>query len=167
MDDTAGAMTPIVEPGRNCWRIGRATRAAAVVDAADYFHLIRGVFERSRKRILLIGWDFDVRTPLEPDDEGKGESLGHYMLRLAAADPQRDIAILKWSFGALKQWLRPRGAVMLTRWAMTKSIRYRFDSAHPLGCSHHQKIAVIDDAFAVCGGIDFSSGPIVALPRRR
>lgn len=158
MAKAAGPMTPIVEPGRNCWRIGRAIRAAAVIDAANYFHLIKGAFEQAERRILLIGWDFDIRTPLEPDDQGRGESLGHFMLRLAAAKPERDIAILKWSFGALKQWVRPRSALMLTRWAMTKSIRYRFDSAHPLGCSHHQKIAVIDEAMAVCGGIDLSSG---------
>src|SRR5690606_34887597 len=31
-----------------------------------------------------------------------------------------------------------------------------FDSAHPVGCSHHQKIAVIDDKLAVCGGIDMT-----------
>jgi phosphatidylserine/phosphatidylglycerophosphate/cardiolipin synthase-like enzyme len=27
---------------------------------------------------------------------------------------------------------------------------------HPVGCSHHQKIAVIDDKLAVCGGIDMT-----------
>ena len=128
-----------------------------MVDAASYFHFIREAIEQAQRRILLIGWDFDVRTPLEPDERGRGESLGQFMLRMAKARPDRDIAILKWSFGALKQWLRPSAAVMLLRWAMTRSIRYRFDSAHPPGCSHHQKIAVIDNCFAVCGGIDMSS----------
>ncbi len=27
---------------------------------------------------------------------------------------------------------------------------------HPAGCSHHQKIVVIDDSFAICGGIDMT-----------
>lgn len=148
---------PIVEAGRNCWRIERSHRVSVVVDAAAYFHFIREAIEQSEQRVLLIGWDFDVRTPLEPDGEGGGESLGQFMLRMAKARPDRDIAILKWSFGALKQWMRPSAAMMLLRWASTKSIRYRFDSAHPPGCSHHQKIVVIDNCFAVCGGIDMSS----------
>jgi phosphatidylserine/phosphatidylglycerophosphate/cardiolipin synthase-like enzyme len=153
----AGGLTPIVEPGRNCWRIERAGRATVVVDAAAYFHFVREAMEAAEHRILLIGWDFDVRTPLEPDDHGRGETLGQFMLRIAKAKSSRDIAILKWSFGALKQWVRPSAAIMLIRWARTRSIRYRFDSAHPAGCSHHQKIVVIDDNFAVCGGIDMSS----------
>ncbi len=44
----------------------------------------------------------------------------------------------------------------LLRWKRTKSINYRFDSSHPVGCSHHQKIVVIDDRLAACGGIDIA-----------
>lgn len=148
---------PIVREGVNCWRVERARRAAVIVDAADYYHVIRTAMRQASKRILLIGWDFDVRIPLEPDAKGRGESLGRFMLRLARINPGRDIAILKWSFGAMKQWLRPRAAWTLLRWKATRAIRFRFDSAHPPGCSHHQKIAVIDDCFAVCGGIDIST----------
>lgn len=150
-------LTPIVRVGANCWRVERAARAAVIVDAADYYHVIRIAMREASKRILLIGWDFDVRIPLEPDEKGRGESLGRFMMRLARERPDRDIAILKWSFGAMKQWLRPRAAWTLLRWRATRAIRYRFDSAHPPGCSHHQKIAVIDDCFAVCGGIDIST----------
>ena len=156
-DGKAVMRQPLVIPGQNCWRIARAGRATVVVDAARYYHFVREAMEQADRRILLIGWDFDVRIPLEPDEAGQGETLGHFMLRLAREKPTRDIAILKWSFGALKQWMRPSAAIMLLRWAATKSIRYRFDSAHPAGCSHHQKIVVIDDCFAVCGGIDMST----------
>jgi len=45
----------------------------------------------------------------------------------------------------------------LIRWGMSKSIDFKFDSAHPVGCSHHQKIVVVDEKFAVCGGIDMTS----------
>ncbi len=154
---SANDIAPIVAPGRNCWRIEQADRATVVIDAARYYHFIREAMEAARYRIMLIGWDFDVRISLEPDGRGGGESLGAFLLRLAREQPLRDIAILKWSFGALKQWMRPSAAVMLLRWAATRAIRYRFDSAHPAGCSHHQKIVVIDDCFAVCGGIDMST----------
>src|SRR5690606_32254252 len=35
-------------------------------------------------------------------------------------------------------------------------IDLKFDNAHPVGCSHHQKIVIIDDRLAVCGGIDMT-----------
>lgn len=150
------SLSPILEAGRNCWRIERSARASAVVDAADYYHYIREAMLAARRRILIIGWDFDTRITLEPDENGEGESLGHFFLRLARENPARQIDILKWSFGALKQFLRPRSAWMLLRWQLTRAIDFRFDSFHPMGCSHHQKIVVIDERFAVCGGIDIS-----------
>lgn len=154
-DDTGPA--PIVEVGRNCWRIERAERAAVVVDAADYYHFVREAMEAARHRILLIGWDFDTRISLEPDAHGGGETLGDFMLRLARQNPARTIRLLKWSFGAYKQFLRPRTAWTLWRWQRTRAIEFRFDSAHPPGCSHHQKVVIIDDSLAVCGGIDTST----------
>ncbi|MBU7588847.1 MAG: phospholipase [Sphingopyxis terrae] len=151
------ALTPIVEEGRNCWRIERANKARMIVDAADYYALLVRLMERAKERILLIGWDFDPRIALTPDDAGKGESLGHFLLRLAHAKPDRDIDILRWNFGGLKQFLMPRIVSMVLRWKVTRSISFRLDSAHPTGCSHHQKVAVFDDHLAVCGGIDVSS----------
>ncbi len=45
----------------------------------------------------------------------------------------------------------------LARWWPHRRIDFKFDTNHPLGCSHHQKIVVIDDRVAVCGGIDMTS----------
>lgn len=150
-------LKPIVETGRNCWRIERAARASVVVDAADYYHFIREAMEQAERRILLIGWDFDTRISLEPRPTGSGKTLGDFLLDLARVKPARKIDILKWNFGALKQLLRPSALAMLYRWHRTRAITFKFDSAHPKGCSHHQKIVVIDDCFAVCGGIDTST----------
>lgn len=150
-------MKPIVEGGRNCWRIGRAERATVIVDAADYYHAIGNAMAEAERRILIIGWDFDTRIPLEPDERGKGETLGHFFVRLVREKPRREIDVLKWNFGALKQFFRPAAAFWLYRWWRTRKIEMRFDSAHPVGCSHHQKIVVIDNALAACGGIDIST----------
>src|SRR3546814_10998282 len=76
------------------------------------------------------------------------------MLRLAKNCPDRDIDILRWNFGGLKQLVMPRIVAMLVRWKVTRSISFRLDSAHPVGCSHHQKVAVFDEHLAVCGGND-------------
>ncbi len=148
-------MDPILVPGRNCWRIEPCERASAIVDAADYYHLAREAMSAARSRILVIGWDFDVRIRLEP--EGSSErTLGEFLLELARQDPGRRIAILKWSFGAMKQLLRPSALWMLWKWHRSGAIEFRLDAAHPPGCSHHQKILVLDDRLAVCGGIDIS-----------
>lgn len=150
-------LKPIVVEGRNCWRIERADKARMIVDAADYFALLERLMADARQRILLIGWDFDPRIALKPDKDGKGEPLGDYLLRLAHENPDRDIDILRWNFGGLKQFAMPRILSMVARWKLTRSISFRLDSAHPVGCSHHQKVAVFDDHLAVCGGIDVGS----------
>ena len=148
---------PIVEAGRNCWRIVRAKQASVIVDAADYYRFIRAAMEAAERRIFIVGWDFDTRIALEPDERGKGESLGRFFLRLARENPDREIDVLKWNFGALKQFFRPAALVWLYRWWRTKRIEMRFDSAHPPGCSHHQKIVVIAGSLAACGGIAIST----------
>ncbi|PKP98958.1 MAG: phospholipase [Alphaproteobacteria bacterium HGW-Alphaproteobacteria-13] len=145
-------LDPIVVEGRNCWRIARADKARMIVDAADYFALLERLMEAARERILLIGWDFDPRISLRP--EGDAEPLGEFLLRLAKARPRRDIDILRWNFGGLKHFAVPRILAMIVRWKLTRAISFRLDSAHPVGCSHHQKVAVFDDHLAVCGGID-------------
>ena len=150
-------LAPIVVEGRNCWRIERAEKARMIVDAADYYALLERLMADAKQRILLIGWDFDPRIALRPGKDGKGEPLGDYLLRLAKEKPDRDIDILRWNFGALKQFAMPRILSMVARWKLTRSISFRLDSAHPVGCSHHQKVAVFDDHLAVCGGIDVGS----------
>ncbi len=150
-------LTPIVAQGRNCWRIARAEKASVIIDAADYYRIVAGVMEAAEKRIFIAGWDFDTRIPLLPDEHGKGETLGHFFLRLAKEKPQRQIDILKWNFGAMKQLLHSTSVLWLWRWERTKVIDFRFDHSHPVGCSHHQKIVVIDNRIAVCGGIDIAA----------
>ena len=154
---SADQLTPIVAQGRNCWRIARATHASVIVDAADYYRIIAAAMEAAQQRIFIVGWDFDTRIALSPDEHGQGETLGRFFLRLAKARPKRQIDILKWNFGALKQFFRPAAIVWLARWWRTEAIDFRFDSSHPPGCSHHQKIVVIDESLAACGGIDIST----------
>ena len=46
----------------------------------------------------------------------------------------------------------------LLRWWPQRRIDFKFDNVHPVGCSHHQKLVLIDSDFAVYGGIDLTSG---------
>lgn len=142
------------------WRHARANRAHVVVDAADYFDVIQAAMINAKQRIMLIGWDFDTRISLfrtRKKVDGPPKRLGEYIIWLADRSPDLEIKILKWNFGALKMFGRGSTLLDVARWAMHPQIELKLDSAHPLGCSHHQKIVVIDDQFAVCGGIDMTS----------
>ena len=150
-------LQPIVAAGRNIWRIERADKARLLIDAATYYHWIGKAFEKAQKMIFIAGWDFDTRIPLEPDEKGRGERLGGMFIRLAKRNPDLQIDVLKWNFGALKQFTRPAAVRWLWRWWRTDNIDFRLDSSHPFGCSHHQKIVVIDECLAACGGIDIST----------
>jgi len=147
----------VLDPGRNCWRIDRANRAAVIIDAADYFRLARQAMLRAKSQILLIGWDFDTRICLDYDaDDGAPTELGKFLTWLPKHRPELQIHILKWDLGAV--YLVGRGTTLLrlARWAASKQIHFKLDSSHPAGASHHQKIVVIDDALAFCGGIDMT-----------
>lgn len=147
-------MTELFDEGRNCWRTATADRAAVIIDACDYYRVIRQAMLEAKQRILIIGWDFDPRIVL--DRTARDETLGRFLLDLAKAKPNLAIRILKWDLGALKLLGRGTAWLWVLRWRMTKAIEFRLDSAHPVGCSHHQKIVVIDDVFAICGGIDMT-----------
>ncbi|WP_328597943.1 phospholipase D-like domain-containing protein [Croceibacterium soli] len=152
-----------VEPG--VWRYAKVKRAAVIVDAADYFALMQQAMLKARRRILMIGWDFDTRIHLAIGRRWWQKAwrrkcparLGSFILWLGRHRPNLDVLILKWSFGTLKFLKRGSMLLDLVRWKSHERIQFKFDNAHPVGCSHHQKIVVIDDSLAVCGGIDMTS----------
>lgn len=158
-DDKSPLMLePIVQSGRNCWRIAKSEKLAVIVDAADYYQHIAWAMERARSSIFIAGWDFDTRISLSPTDDGTGEPLGRFLLRLVRKRRELVIRILKWNVGAFKQFFKAKALYWLYRWWRAKRIDFRFDAAHPFGCSHHQKIVVIDECLAACGGIDITAG---------
>ena len=147
----------VFRPGENCWQIERADNAAVIVDACDYYRVIRQAMLQARHRIVIIGWDFNPRIKLDrTEDANQDETLGSFLFDLSERQPHVPILILKWNVGALKMLFRDGALAWLARLALKRSIRFKLDSAHPLGCSHHQKIVVIDDCFAICGGIDMT-----------
>ena len=152
-----------VEPG--VWRYAKASRASVIVDAEDYFALMQQAMLKAEKRIMLVGWDFDTRIHLAEGrrwydrikDAGYPVRLGSFLLWLARHRKGLDILILKWSVGWIQFVGRMGMLADLARMWPKKAIDFKFDTKHPIGCSHHQKIAVIDDNFAVCGGIDMTT----------
>jgi len=146
------------------WRFAKVDRAAVLIDAADYFAAMQEAMLKARYRIFLVGWDFDTRIHLAEGrrwwQRGFSEEypvrLGSFISWVVRHRPTLEIRMLKWSFGIFKFVVRGSMWWDLARWARHRRIDFKFDSAHPTGCSHHQKIAVLDNSLAVCGGIDMT-----------
>ncbi len=147
------------EEGRNCWRMARADRAALIVDGCDYFRIVRKAMLKAEKQILLIGWDLDTRIELD-EPGGKNDPpncLGPFVSWLVKHRPELKIYMLAWSGLAYSVLARGTTLVRMAAWRISPQIHFKLDYAHPTAGSHHQKIAVIDDALAFCGGIDITA----------
>jgi phosphatidylserine/phosphatidylglycerophosphate/cardiolipin synthase-like enzyme len=141
------------------WRVAQAARMSVIVDADDYFTNARLAMLKAKRRIMLIGWDFDARISLVSEGRGPGEpaAVGEFIYWLVERNPDLEVFLLRWDVGALKTVLRGSNLRTLFKWMRHPRIHTRLDSFHPAGASHHQKIVVIDDCLAFCGGIDMTS----------
>ena len=149
----------MLEPDRNVWRIERANRLSVIVDADRYFGVAREAFAAAKKRIMLVGWDFDARIPLVGDgvDVNGPETVGDFLYWLVERNPELELYLLRWDIGALKSIFRGKTLFTVWKWARHPRIHVKLDAHHPTGSSHHQKIVSIDDCLAFCGGIDMTA----------
>jgi len=149
----------VLEPGRNCWRIERADRLALIVDAKRYFHAVKDAILQARHSVYLIGWDFDTRILFEPEHqtlEGPNK-LGAFLRWFGKSHRDVNVYILKWDLGMIQALGRGMTPLVLLNWMTSKRIHFRLDGTHPRIAAHHQKIVVVDDRLAFCGGIDMTA----------
>jgi phosphatidylserine/phosphatidylglycerophosphate/cardiolipin synthase-like enzyme len=148
----------LLVPGRTCWRIERANRFALIVDAAAYFRIAKAAMLKAERRIMLIGWDFDTRIKFEPDGTTMSgpNRLGAFLSWLPKQRPRLRVYLLKWDLGMVQALGRGMTPLFMLNAMSSKRVRLKLDSAHPLGAAHHQKVIVIDDSLAFCGGIDMT-----------
>ncbi|MCE5289807.1 MAG: phospholipase D-like domain-containing protein [Nocardiaceae bacterium] len=149
---------PILVPGETCWRIERAERLSVIIDAANYFHYAKAAMSLADQRIMLVGWDFDTRIELEPDGSTMPgpNKLGSFLSWLVKERSALDVYLLKWNIGTWAAIGRGMMPVTLLNWMTHQRLHLLSDAAHPVGAAHHEKVIVIDDAFAFCGGIDMT-----------
>ncbi|WP_082429877.1 phospholipase D-like domain-containing protein [Jannaschia rubra] len=155
---------PLLRPGETCWRIERADRLALIVDAADYFLHLRTALIGAEQAIYLIGWDFDLRIEMVPGQgdadgnapDGWPNRLGDFLEAVVDRRPDVQLHILKWD-GAMLAEIATQAWETLSLKMASKRIHFALDSHHPAGACHHQKIVVVDDRLAFCGGIDVTT----------
>ncbi|MGZ3272662.1 MAG: phospholipase D-like domain-containing protein [Caulobacteraceae bacterium] len=150
--------TGLLHPGETCWRVENADRVALLVDSSAYFTAALTAMRRARRSIFLLGWGFDPRTRLRPDPSGEEhgpDEIGNLLRRLSDERPELDIHILIWKSAlpvSASQHFFPHRA---REWFEGTRINFALDASVPFGACHHQKVLVIDDRLAFCGGGDF------------
>jgi phospholipase D1/2 len=151
-------MGTVLDPGRNCLGLYDVHYSGLLVDGVNYFSAFyrqAGLAERS---ILLAGWQFDSRTRLlqgmDPSRNDLPLELLDFLTALCRKKPNLSIHILAWDFSVFfsldREWLQG----WLFDWSSCPRLQFRFDANHPVGASHHLKLAVIDGRVAFVGGID-------------
>ena len=156
-ESTVAHAPRILKPGRNCWRIEEARRAAVLVDAADYYRHLDEALRRARHSILILGWDFDGRIRLCPDrSPDECQLLGLFLRSLVEAHPELEIRILVWSYAIIHAPGDSKALLLGEAWQEHPRIQLHLDTKHPFYASHHQKVVVIDDSMAFAGGIDLT-----------
>ena len=147
----------LLRDGETCLRVARAGRAALLVDMACYFEAAKVAMNQARRSIHLLNWAFEPQTFLDPGPDctgDEGDRIGNFLKNLAAAKPEVDVRILCWDSSmpvAATQHFFP----FADRKAFTGTkVRFVLDDKLPFGACHHQKMIVIDDQIAFCGGGD-------------
>lgn len=149
----------LLKPGANCWRVETADRFAVLMENAAYFEALRSALAKARRSIVILGWQFDPRTRLDPESPHSDHQaqIGHQLRMLVKSNPELDVRLLIWKSPLLiaaSQGFYPHKA---QGWFRKRMVEFRLDKPGPIGACHHQKAVIIDDAVAFCGGGDIST----------
>ena len=155
---TPSAADRIIQPGKNCWRVERADRFYCIQDAADHFRLVRQAILSARHSVFILGWDVFAAVDLVPGaaPSDAPTRLDELLAFVARRRPGLRCYILIWDYAALYTLERDPFSRWKLGWRMPRGVRFGFDDRVPIGGSHHQKIVVVDDQLAFCGGIDLT-----------
>ena len=146
----------LLRPKATCWRVETAPRAAVFVDMADYFRAAKDAMSRARRSVHLLNWAFEAHTLFDPQPGCSGPDTDRFgpFLRTLAENVDLDVRVLCWrsslpiaatqNFFPLADRLAFRGS----------KVKFVLDGKTPFGACHHQKMIIVDDEVAFCGGGD-------------
>jgi len=146
----------ILSETRNCWKVAKADRAALIVDGERYFRALRESVRDARESVFILGWDIHSKLRLvrESQEDDLPTELGPLLDEIARRRPGIRIFILSWDFSMIYTMEREFFPTYKLRWMSHDRVRFCLDGEHPVGASQHQKLVVVDDRVAFCGGID-------------
>ncbi|GAY15765.1 phospholipase D-like domain-containing protein [Mycobacterium sp. shizuoka-1] len=160
-DAVAPGQDRLLVAGQTCWRTAVADRFAPIVDGADYLAQVKAAMLGARRRVMIIGWDLDSRMTFEAGEPTLAgpNHLGLFLHWLLWRRPELSVYLLKSNLRLLPAFdgfwfgVTPVG---LINQITSRRLHLAVDGAHPTGAVHHQKIVVVDDSVAFCGGIDLT-----------
>ena len=121
-----------------------------------YFDAAMDAMRRAKHCVHLLNWAFEAQTFFHPGPDGTGaesDRIGNFLIALAE-NPHLDVRVLCWKSAmpvAATQHFFP----FVDRKVFAGSkVKFVLDGKLPVGACHHQKMIVIDDALAFCGGGD-------------
>lgn len=148
--------TEIIQPEKNCWRYLQADRASILVDGENYFSALHAAITQAQHTIYILAWDIDSRISLLRGDVTTSfpVELGKLLNTMLIQRPTLEVYVLNWDWAMLytleREWL----PLFRPGWKKHPRFHYQLDGQCPFGGSQHQKVVVIDDKLAFCGGID-------------
>ena len=145
--------------GQGCWRVETADRFAVLMENEAYFDALALSIAKAQRSIVVLGWQFDPRTRLDPESRpgDRQAEIGHQLRLLVKTRPDLDIRLLIWKSPLLiaaTQGFYPHRAM---NWFRKRMVEFRLDQPGPIGACHHQKVVIIDDRVAFCGGGDIAT----------
>jgi len=152
-------LSRLLVPGRTVWRLDPCNRAAVLVDGAAFFAAVRSAFRTARRTIFVVGWDIDSRTELvgaQPPDDGLPTTFGPFLAELVSRRPDLQVHLLLWDYSLVYAHQREVLPRLTLDWEMPPQVRFCLDSTVSFGSSQHQKLVIVDDALAFCGGLDLT-----------
>ncbi len=161
MLETVRQTSSVLQAGSTCWQTAHANRMAVIIDAEDYFLRLKAAILQARHCILLVGWDFDARVELDRGDRSPSSipnRIGKLLHHAIQCNPSLRVYMLRWDLAFLKMPFRGTTPFFLLDWLGGNRLHFHLDQQHPPGGCHHQKLVVIDDSIAFCGGIDVTEG---------
>jgi phosphatidylserine/phosphatidylglycerophosphate/cardiolipin synthase-like enzyme/uncharacterized membrane protein YdjX (TVP38/TMEM64 family) len=159
VEDSGEATRTALRKGVNCWRIEQAGRVGLLVDGEEYFDAFAAAAEKARDSLIILAWDFNSRTRLRCHDDPHAippPLLGDFLNYLVRHRRSLDVRVLIWDYPMIFGTDREFPSVYGLGWKPHRRIRVRYDNTHPVAGCHHQKVVVVDDALAFCGGLDLT-----------
>jgi len=140
---------------RTCGRVARALQVGFAIDAHAYFTALAEALRGARHSVWILGWDIHSRVVLQrgtPD----APDLRTLLDQLVRRRPALDVRVLVWDHALLYTLEREFLPIYSLGFSTHRRVRFHQDGQHPLGACHHQKLVVIDDDLAFCGGLDLT-----------
>lgn len=128
------------------------------IDGASYFEALYRAMAQAERAIYILGWDINSQLELVRSKKKSTPYpvvLGE-LLNALAIQRGIQIKILTWDFAPIFTLEREHFSKLKISWRTDKKINFFYDSDHPLPASHHQKLVIIDERMAFCGGLDLT-----------